>query len=139
MAAAKRAGTAPRKAAKKAAPAAPKPAADQAPSAPATPAVDHPYGDVEVYVFHPKDGSDPIVFPKITEVRPTAKFFWKIYEQSELFQSFEWMKLAGVPRSIQERVMDLGERDVYEQAAFFRGWFAPISAPQGGLTPPGES
>lgn len=100
----------------------------------------HPYGDKEVYVYRPKDGSAPIVFPHISEVRPTQKFFWKIYRMNEMFQSFEWMNLAGVPMSIQERVMDLGERDVFEQAEFFRGWFAPISRPQQeGLTPPGES
>lgn len=99
----------------------------------------HPYGDKEVYVYHPKDGSAPIVFPHISEVRPTQKFFWKIYKMNEMFQSFEWMALAGVPRDIQERVMDLGERDIFEQAEFFRGWFAPISRPQGGMVPPGES
>lgn len=99
----------------------------------------HPYGDVEVYVYRPKDGSAPIVMPSIKAVRPTQKFFWKIYGLNEMFQSFEWLNLANVPKSIQERIMDLGERDVYEQAEFFRGWFAPISRPQGGLTPPGES
>lgn len=99
----------------------------------------HPYGDREVYVYQPKDGSAPIVFPSISEVRPTQKFFWKIYQMNEMFQSFEWMNLAEVPKSIQERVLDLGEKDVYEQAEFFRGWFAPISRPQGGMTPPGES
>lgn len=116
-----------------------------APPAPA-PAVDenrvpsHPYGDREVYIYRPKDGSPPIVFPAINTVRPTQKFFWKIYKLNEMFQSFEWMNLADIPREIQERVLDLGEQDVYEQADFFRGWFAPISRPQqGGLTPPGES
>jgi hypothetical protein len=77
--------------------------------------------------------------PAINTVRPTQKFFWKIYGLNEMFQSFEWLNLAKVPRPIQERIMDLGERDVYEQADFFRGWFAPITRPQGGLTPPGES
>lgn len=100
----------------------------------------HPYGEgVKLYIYHPKDGSAPIVFPHISEVRPTQKFFWQIYKMNEMFQSFEWMNLAGVPREIQERVLDMGERDIYEQANFFRDWFAPISRPQGGLAPPGES
>lgn len=99
----------------------------------------HPYGDREVYVYYPKDGSAPIVMPHITTVRPTQKFFWKIYRMNEMFQSFEWLNLAQVPVAIQERIMDLGERDVFEQAEFFRGWFAPISRPQEGLAPPGES
>lgn len=99
----------------------------------------HPYGDIEVYVYHPKDGSAPIVMPHISEVRPTQKFFWKIYRLNEMFQSFEWLNLANVPRPIQERIMDLGEKDVFEQAELFRGWFAPITRPQGGMVPPGES
>jgi len=99
---------------------------------------DHPYGDKQVYVFRPSDGTSPIVFPAILEVRPTQKFFWTIYNLNEMFQAFEWMKLADVPRSIQELVMNLGERSMEEQAEFFRGWFAPLTRPQG-LEPPGES
>jgi hypothetical protein len=101
----------------------------------------HPYGDVEVFVYQPKDGSAPIVMPAINTVRPTQKFFWTIYRLNEMFQSFEWLNLAKVPRSVQERIMDLGEKDVYEQADLFRQWFAPISRPQAeeGLRPPGES
>ena len=99
---------------------------------------DHPYGDKKVYVFRPKDGSSPIVFPHITEVQPTEKFFWRIYKLNEMLQSFEWMDFAQVPRYIQERVIDLGEQDRLEQAEFFRGWFAPLTRPNG-LEPPGES
>lgn len=101
-------------------------------------APDHPYGDKKVYVYRPKDGSLPIVFPHITEVKPTEKFFWRIYKLNEMLQSFEWMDFAGVPRYIQERVIDLGEQDRLEQAEFFRGWFAPLTRPTG-LEPPGES
>lgn len=103
------------------------------------PTLNHPYGNKKLYVYHPKDGSAPIIFPHITEVKPTQKFFWKIYKMNSLFQSFEWMLSANIPRDIQERVMDLGETNVYEQADFFRGWFAPIASPQEGLSPPGES
>ena len=99
---------------------------------------DHPYGSKEIYVYHPSDGSAPIIFPAITEVKPTQKFFWRIYKLNEMLQSFEWMEFAGVPRGIQERVIDLGERSIEEQAQFFRGWFAPLTQPKG-LEPPGES
>ena len=99
----------------------------------------HPYGDKKVYVYRPKDGSAAIVIPHITEVKPTQKFFWTIYRLNEMFQSFEWLNLAKIPNRIQEQIMDLGEKDIQEQADFFRGWFAPISRPQEGLTPPGES
>lgn len=99
---------------------------------------DHPYGDQKIYVFRPSDGSAPIIFPHITEVKPTQKFFWKIYKLNEMLQSFEWMEFAGVPRHIQELVMDLGERSLEEQAEFFRGWFSPLTRPSG-MEPPGES
>lgn len=99
---------------------------------------DHPYGAKKVYVFRPSDGSAPIVFPHITEVKPTEKFFWRIYKLNEMLQSFEWMEFAEVPRYIQERVIDLGEQDRSQQADFFRGWFAPLTRPNG-LEPPGES
>ena len=115
------------------------PAAAPAPEPKKSDVPPHPYGDREVYVYRPKDGSAPIVLPHINTVRPTQKFFWKIYKMNEMFQSFEWLDLAQVPRFMQERVMDLGERDVYEQAEFFRGWFSPISRPEEGLAPPGES
>ena len=106
---------------------------------PAAPALVHPYGDKQVYVYKPKDGSAPIVFPHITELKPTQSFFFRIYRLNEMFQSFEWMDLAQVPRPIQQRVIDMGEKNIYEQAEFFRGWFAPIVAPQDGMVPPGES
>lgn len=99
---------------------------------------DHPYGAKKVYVFRPSDGSETIVFPHISEVNPTQKFFWKIYKLNEMLQAFEWMEFAEVPRHIQEQVMDLGERNMEEQAEFFRGWFAPLTRPSG-LEPPGES
>jgi hypothetical protein len=99
----------------------------------------HPYGDIEVFVYQPSGDYPPIVFPHVLTLSPTPKFFWKIYPLNEMYQAFEWMNLANVPRYIQEQVMDMGERNPREQAEFFRRWFLPISRPQGGPTPPGES
>jgi hypothetical protein len=98
-----------------------------------------PYTATEVFAFQPSGDYPPIVFPAVTTLAPTPKFFWKIYPLNEMYQAFEWMILANVPRHIQEQVMDMGERNPREQADFFRRWFAPISRPQGGPTPPGES
>jgi hypothetical protein len=110
--------------------AAPKPAEDVPP---------HPYGDKRVYVFRPDDGSAPIVFPYLTEVRPTYYFLWKLRKLNldQVQQSFEWMDLAEVPDPIQERVARLSDD---EQARFFLGWFEPAVQPaQQGAGPPGES
>lgn len=109
------------------------------PEAPAPQQVaEHPYGDKPVYVFKTKIG-DPIVFPMISTLAVTAKFMWRIYNLNELFQSFEWMNLAEVPRDIQERVIDLPN---VERASFWSGWFADIVTPASAgdiLEPPGES
>lgn len=97
----------------------------------------HPYGaDTPVYIFSPADGSAPIIFPKIGTLDVTAKFMWRIYNLNEMFQSFEWMNLANVPRPIQERVVDLPLAD---RTRFWAGWFQDITAPQSEqMGPPGE-
>jgi hypothetical protein len=104
------------------------------------PEIQHPYGDRPVFVFQPADGSAPIVFPRIGTLKVTAKFMWRIYDLNELFQSFEWMNLAGVPRDIQERVIDLPQVD---RARFWSSWFNDVTAPldltKDTMGPPGES
>lgn len=92
------------------------------------------YGSKRTYTFSPKKG-DPIVFPHISEVNADAHFFWKIYKLNEMFQAFEWMERAEVPRDIQERVMLLNDE---EKGQFFSGWFNAVTTPQG-VAPPGES
>lgn len=97
---------------------------------------EHPvYGTKKLYSYRPKGGGEPIVFPHINTVAVTPKFFWKIYALNEMFQSFEWMNQAEVPRDIQARVMDLPD---LEKATFFQGWFKDVTQPQG-VAPPGES
>lgn len=99
----------------------------------------HPYGNVPVYVFKPSNGGAPIVFPKISTLPVTTKFMWSIYNLNEMFQSFEWMNLAKVPRDIQERVIDLPLPD---RQRFWSAWFKDITGPMAAedtMTPPGES
>jgi hypothetical protein len=104
----------------------------------------HPYGDVAVYVYQPKDGSAPIIFPHMSAVRPTVHFMWKLRKLNQqpvvnqLDQAFEWMDVAKVPDDIQERVTLLPE---VEQGDFFVGWFAAVISPEN-VPPevlPGES
>lgn len=107
---------------------------------PPEPTIQHPYGDKPVYVFKPADGNPPIIFPKISTVEITTKFMWKIYDLAEIFQSFEWMNLAGVPREIQERVVDL---PINDRQRFWSGWFNDVTQPLDlsaqSMGPPGES
>jgi len=95
----------------------------------------NPYGTKQLYRFKPQDGSGEIVFPHISEINADAYFFWKIYNLNEMFQAFEWMEQAKVPRWVQERVMKLPDD---EKREFFAGWFSAVVQPQG-VSPPGES
>src|SRR5271163_1460597 len=96
---------------------------------------EHPvYGTRKVFRYQPRDGSATIDFPAISTVQTNPKFYWKIYAMNEMFQAFEWMILAEVPRDIQERVMDLADS---EKAVFFRAWFRDATQPQG-VALPGE-
>jgi hypothetical protein len=97
----------------------------------------HPYGDRKTFTWRVKD-EPPIVLPHISTVNTTQEFFCKIYDLNEMFQSFEWMILAGVPKEIRVRVAKLGDDDPTDQANLFRSWFAPMTRPTGG-EPPGES
>jgi hypothetical protein len=119
------------------APAAPKPPPVNPPGTPA-----HPYGeDTRVFVFTPTPGGRagdlPIVFPHITTIRPDYHFMWRLRKLDQIQQSFEWMDMAKVPDSIQERVTLLSDED---QGKFFTSWFTPAVQPatqEVGL--PGES
>lgn len=105
-----------------------------------------PYSLDELYVFVPAPGTiqingvpagdEPIIFPRITMVRPTYHFLWKMRKSDQVNQSFEWMDLAKVPDPIQERLALLPDS---EQARFFTGWFTPAVSPQTQVGPPGES
>lgn len=88
--------------------------------------VKSPYGDRPTFTFFPQIDTDnplllaPIVFPKFTSVHAPRKWLWRVYDKGPLIQAFEWMKLAGVPRDVQERVIDLPDNE-YER--FWDAWF----------------
>jgi hypothetical protein len=102
---------------------------------------EHPYGDLPVYVFHPKavrtpeDSMAPIFLPHISTIDADVEFFWQIDELDPMHQSFAYMRRAKVPRAIQHRVVRLPDD---EMGRLFRGWFSGIITPQG-VGPPGES
>jgi len=104
------------------------------------PQVEHPYGDVPVYVFYPKnvrdgDSVDPIVFPHITTINADVEFFWEMDQLDPMHQSFRYMQKANVPKDIQRRVVRLPDTEL---ARFIQGWFMGVVTPQG-VSPPGES
>lgn len=101
-------------------------------------AAEHPlYGSKKVYVYHPKDGSDPIEFPHISNCRPTALFFYDNRHKDEMNQAFAWMDLCGVPDQIGRRLFLLPDE---EQGALLREWFGGLNlTPKPGVAPPGES
>lgn len=107
---------------------------------------EHPYGDKKVFVHYPKPGSKagdaPIIFPHISEVRPTVHFMWKLRKMNNqaipnrLDQAFEWMDLAEIPDDIQERLTLLPED---EQGEVFANWFSAAITPPDPEVLPGES
>lgn len=98
----------------------------------------HPvYGAKLLYTYHPKDGSEPIMFPHISTCRPTALFFYENRNVDEMHQAFAWMDLCEIPTAIGRRLFLLPDE---EQGALLREWFAGLQlTPPAGVSPPGES
>lgn len=118
------------------------------PPEPTTPAVaepvaapvEHPYGDKQVFVFHPKfvqpgDSLEPIVVPHITTLNADVEFFWELDDLDPMHQAFRYMKRAEVPRDIQRRIVRLPQGEL---TRFLNDWFMGVLMPQG-VGPPGES
>lgn len=70
----------------------------------------------------------PIIFPKFATLNPPRSWLWSIYDKGPLIQAFEWMNLAGVPRDIQERVVNLPDEE-YDR--FWDGFFGEARITQG--------
>ena len=70
----------------------------------------------------------PIIIPKFTTLNPGRVWLWSIYDKGPLIQAFEWMKLAGVPMDIQERIVNLPDEE-YDR--FWDGWFGEARINQG--------
>jgi hypothetical protein len=61
-----------------------------------------------------------LVFPHIVTVTVDPVFFYDIYDLPEMYQTFEWMKRAGVPHEIGRTVMAL---PITQRREFLGGWF----------------
>lgn len=104
---------------------------------PVAPAKHPVYGDKKLYTYHPKDGSDPIVFPHISTCSPTALFFYENRNLDEMHQAFAWMDLCEIPTAIGRRLFLLPDA---EQGKLLKEWFGGLSiAPSAEVSPPGES
>jgi hypothetical protein len=94
--------------------------------------VELPYDGQPTFSYQPKDGSEPIVFPKSSVLWEESdgvtpfKFLWKIRKMNQWYQSYEFMDRAKVPDEIQERVVDLSDA---ERRQFFDAWFSDLNEP----------
>jgi len=92
------------------------------------------------FTFIAQQGAIPIIVPAVTEWAPrvTKKFLRRIYFLDPLYQSFEWLKLAGVPEDVCEQI-DALDRET--SGRFWKQWFqnAADVVPKLGEGPPGES
>ena len=75
-----------------------------------------------VFSYKPKGGGDPIELPLEFE-KPGKSWFWEHYDKGFMPQTFEWMKLAGVPRDVQRRLVDLPDDEYLD---VFTKWFDAI-------------
>ncbi|MBE5453507.1 hypothetical protein E3G52_000371 [Mycobacteroides abscessus] len=90
--------------------------------APAPAGAPSPYpADTPVYEYE-TEGGYVVKFPKYSAIQPpTREFWWALYQLDEMFQAFEWMDWAGVPKDIQAHVVALPDN---EYKAVFDQWFA---------------
>ena len=108
-----------------------------APARPAAEVPEHPYGDKKIFVYRPKAGGAPIVFPHISTCEPTTLFFYDNRKKDQMEQAFAWMDLCGIPDAIGRRVFMLPAE---EQGSCLQQWFSGLSlTPQQEVAPPGES
>jgi hypothetical protein len=80
-------------------------------------------------VFHPEDGSQPIVFP--TGVTPDKKWLWESEHEQWPGITFTWMDRAEVPIDMQRRAVELSDA---EYLKLITQWFQSM----GGRATPGE-
>lgn len=113
----------PRKAAAKkaTAPAAADAPVDEKKEAPAPAGAPSPYPEGTALFEHTTTDGYVVKFPKFSAIDPpTRQFWWALYQLDEMFQGFEWMNWAGVPKDIQALVVSLPD-DEYK--AVFDAWF----------------
>jgi hypothetical protein len=85
----------------------------------------------ELFSYTPKAG-DTIWFP-LEFNQPTAVQVWEQYDLPWNVQTWEWMKWAGVPKSMQRKAVELLDNSQDEYLELFNQWMAATGrAPRGG-------
>jgi hypothetical protein len=87
----------------------------------------------ELFTYTPKSTGIPIRFPMHIE-QPDFLWLWEQYERPFHVQSWEWMKLADIPKPMQRKAAVLGRDFPDEYLDLFDQWFKAM----GGGARPGE-
>ena len=80
----------------------------------------------ELFSFTPSTGTGTIWFPMVFE-QPDAVWLWEQYEKPFHVQSWEWMKRAQIPRSMQRKAVELMRDNPDEYMDMFGQWFKVLS------------
>jgi len=86
--------------------------------------------DVRLYTFKAKSTGQTIYFPMDFD-QPTAVWMWALYDKPFHVQTWEWMKLASVPKLMQRKAVEVMDADPSEYMDLFNGWLNAV----GGTTP----
>jgi hypothetical protein len=81
--------------------------------------------DAELFSFTPLN-RETIWFPLSFE-QPDAVWLWELYEKPFHIQSWEWMKLAQIPKSMQRKAVELMRDNPDEYLELFGQWFKAMS------------
>lgn len=91
--------------------------------------------DAELFSYTPKVG-ETIWFPMEFK-QPTALQVWEQYDLPIHVQTWEWMKWADMPKSMQRRAVELLDNDPVEYMEMFNQWMRATGrgGPAGGGLP----
>lgn len=90
----------------------------------------YPVG-AELFSYTPSSGKGDIWFPlEITQ--PDPVWLWEMYDKPFHVQSWEWMKLADIPKSMQRKAVELLRDAPDEYLELFNKWFAAMGGATAG-------
>jgi len=77
--------------------------------------------ETELFSFTARSTGETIWLPKYFE-QPTAVWIWELYDKPFHVQTWEWMKLAKVPKVMQRKVVAVMDADPSEYMDLFNSW-----------------
>lgn len=86
--------------------------------------------DAELFAYTPT-GYETIWLPMKFD-SPDAVWLWELYSKPFHVQTWEWMNLAGVPRRMQRKAVELLRDNEKEYVEMFNSWFKAMGGGSAG-------